>query len=206
MHYDDINLPQEAWVVRLTLGHHVSADGELIVDDEITGRRRAGTPMPIWKHCHGEAPTTIRFPEPIVFDYALERMVPLANDFHALASRICGRVISNNAAAIGAPNGVDMGLMADIEICGATERPTGVDLWAETHSDQEGTVKLLCRYMADEYSFLRRAFDEQIAPAELTSDGRNIREVVDEPAWRDLRDVVASFRHDVVGFLSTLPE
>jgi hypothetical protein len=206
MRYEEIELPQEPWIIRLALAHRLTADGESFVNDEINGRRPAGTSLPIWAHQGGNEPTSVRFPDPVVVEYVSARLLPIVTAFHGLAAKMCGRLLSAPEAASAAPEGINVGLMVDLEIWAGRERPTEVEFWAETPDSGPETVRLLIRLQADAPNFVRRAFSELAMPTELTSDGRVVRQATDSPAWADLRTLADSFEHGIVEFLTTLPE
>jgi hypothetical protein len=207
MRYEELELPQEPWSVRLSLGHLLTPQGESAIKDRITGRRPAGVDLPMWKHESSEPATTIRFPDHLIAEYANLRLVPLTSAFHSLASKITGAVLSHPSAPIAAPEGVSVGLVADLEVWAARQRPTEVDFWVELPSDHgSANVRLLCRYQADGNGFTRRVFSELIYPTELALDGSMVRQSLDEPSWSALREVAERFRHEIIEFLVSLPE
>jgi hypothetical protein len=207
MRYEDLELPQEPWSVRLSLGHLLTPEGESVINDRIAGRRPAGVDLPMWKHEAETSATTIRFPDHLIAEYANLRLVPLTEPFHSLASKITGAVLSHPSAPIAAPEGVSVGLVVDLEIWAARQRPTEVDFWVELPADHSAkTVRLLCRYQADGSGFARRAFSELIYPTELDSDGSMVHQSLDDPAWSALREVAERFRRDIIDFLISLPE
>ena len=207
MRYEDLELPQEPWSVRLSLGHLLSPQGESVINDRIAGRRPAGVDLPMWKHEANSPATTIRFPNQLIAEYANLRLVPLTDLFHSLASKITGAVLSHPSAPIAGPEGVSVGLVADLEVWAARQRPTEVDFWvALSVSERAQTVRLLCRYQADGSGFARRAFSELIYPTELDSDGSMVHQSLDDPAWSALREVAERFRADITAFLISLPE
>ena len=148
----------------------------------------------------------MRFPDPVVVEYVSARLLPIVTAFHGLAAKMCGRLLSAPEAASAAPEGINVGLMVDLEIWGVRDRPTEVEFWAETPDSGQDTVRLLVRLQADAPNFVRRAFSELAMPTELASDGRVIRQATDSPAWADLRTLADSFGHNITEFLTTLPE
>jgi len=207
MRYEELELPQDPWSVRVAFAHGLTPEGETLINDVISGRRPAGTALPIWRHDSNTPALTVRFPDQLIAEYANLRLVPLAATFHSLAAKIAGAVLSHPSASIAAPEGVSVGLVTDLEVWAARQRPVEIDFWVELPADHGSkTVRLLCRYQANGSAFARRAFSELVFPTELLADGSGVHQSLDDPAWSALRAVAEGFRHEITDFLVSLPE
>jgi hypothetical protein len=208
MRYEPLELPKEPWVLRLALAHHVSAEGEIRVNDSVSARRPpAGKEFKLWQQLVDQDPELIAFPEPLVINYFQKRLQPLIDSFHSLSGKVSGLVLSAPEAADLACFGVNVGLLADIEIWGVKEKVVEVDFWVEAPKDEgHSTVRLLYRLVTDAENFPRRVFRQTLVPTELNSEGRALKEVADSDNWISLRGRLGGLSGKINDFLATLPD
>ena len=203
---DDLELPDKPWSLRISAGHNLSADGEVSYADTVSARRPVGIEMPVWRQEPGKAPVETPFPDQMIPDYVHARLLPIIADFHALAARLCGSVLA--AVENAAPDGLNVGMVADIEVWSGRQRPLDVDFWVELPSMQRGfpTLRLLCRHTAGADTFSRGVFVEATRLTEMDDNGAALDNPADDITWADARDVALKFRSEIYELLRELPE
>ena len=208
MRYEPLPLPKEPWVIRLALAHHVSAEGDIRVNDSVGARRPpTGKEFRLWQQLVDEEPELIAFPEPLVVNYFQKRLQPLIANFHLLGGKVSGLVLSAPEADALAGFGVNVGLLLDLEIWGVKEKVVEVDFWVEAPKDEgHSTVRLLYRLVTDAENFPRRVFRQTLVPTELNSEGRALKEVADSDDWIALRGRLGGLSTKINDFLATLPD
>jgi len=208
MRYEPLPLPKEPWVIRLALAHHVSAEGEIRVNDSVGARRPpTGKEFRLWQQLVDEEPELITFPEPLIVNYFRKRLQPLIDSFHSLSGKVSGLVLSAPEADALVCFGVNVGLLVDLEIWGVKEKVVEVDFWVEAPKDEgHRTVRLLYRLVTDAENFPRRVFRQTLVPTELNSEGRALKEVADSDDWISLRGRLGGLSGKINDFLATLPD